>query len=273
MKKLLVVGMALAITLLMKTACMYELEEAGVPLGINQDSYASATSLERSKCGSAVDADAPQDAVEEWGTLHRFEQDGLWGFKDDYDNIIVEPQYYWAVNFSEGLAFVWGVEGREYQTGFIDLTGLLVIPLPSVLRAQSFSNGFAAIGVREWDWDTENPGIENSLSFRPSGPVIFIDRTGQNVFNQEFEAASNFNDGLAMVRPYQGNGFYIDRTGQNPFGVEFLITSHFFEGYANVKLLDGTYTHIDRDGNIVDINRIWGQWDWIDGELVPRTYP
>ena len=162
----------------------------------------------------------------EWGiVLYRFiDENGLRGFKDALGNVIIEPQFMFARDFSEGLAFVSKeIDCGEFR-GYIDLSGNLVIPLPTVwvgqisstafgANALDFSEGFAWVVVREWDWDNE---LVQSTGL--PGPTIFIDRTGENIFGMEFSGAGDF---------------------QN--------------GYAPVTLLDWvTRTYIDRNGNIVD---------------------
>jgi len=159
-----------------------------------------------------------QNTPQEWVALYPFEQDGLWGYENGLGDIVIEARFIWVREFSEGLALVSKGNG---QIGYIDLTGTLVIPLPNIVtssapwgvayNAWDFSEGFARIIIRRWDWNNET--VPNSLA----GPTIFIDRTGRNIFNQEFATARDF---------------------QN--------------GYAEVTLLNGTRTHIDRQGNIVD---------------------
>lgn len=273
MKRQIVFELFVIITLFIITACTYEGEgKHDFTLGINgranEESQNNNPNAGNIPLEMSDDLNKEsQDLNEKWDSLNRFEENGLFGFKNENDVIIVEPQYRNAHNFSEGLAFVVGVEGRENQTGFIDLTGNLVIPLLEAKSAHIFSEGFAAVIIREWDWTNEDPSMTETL-----GPYIFIDKTGQNVFNREFERVTNFSEGFARVALYRGNDFFIDRTGQNAFGnMEFLIAGDFWDGYANVKLLDGTYTHINREGNIVDIDRPWGQFIWEDGVMFPAT--
>jgi len=188
----------------------------------------------------------PNDNNSEWGTLYRFQLNGLWGFADVNGNIIVEPQYYGVHDFSEGLAYVIGTEDRPDQTGFIDLTGTLVIPHIAT-EAGRFSEGFAYISVREWVW------LENYLrSTEPHGPYIFINREGQDIFGQEFRFAFSFKEGFARVVLPNGNMIFINHEGENIFNMEFKEARDFEGGYAMVMLLDGTRTHVDSFGNIVD---------------------
>ena len=143
----------------------------------------------------------------EWGTLYRYEcEAGLVGYVDAYGEIVIEPQFYGGHRFSEGLAFVMGVPGREDQTGFIDLEGNLVIPLPTALEARQFSEGFAAVSIREW-------GRPNRFVDGTPGPFIIIDRTGQDAFGREFIMVRAFEDGFAQVTLLNGNDRYIDRLG------------------------------------------------------------
>jgi len=143
----------------------------------------------------------------EWETLYRYEcETGLIGYVDTSGEVIIEPQFYGGHRFSEGLAFVIGVPGREDQTGFIDLEGNLVIPLPTALAAGRFSEGFAAVNIREWE--RPNPFIDGTL-----GPYVIIDRTGQDVFDQEFLWVRSFENGFARVMLLNGTEHYIDRNG------------------------------------------------------------
>jgi len=144
----------------------------------------------------------------EWQVLYRYECDvsGLVGYVDNSGQIIIEPQFYWGHAFSEGLAFVKGVPGNEDETGFIDTKGNLVIPLPTALEARRFSEGFAAVCLREWE--RPNRFVEGTL-----GPFIIIDRMGQDVFNQEFIWVRPFEAGIAQVMLTNGRERYIDRAG------------------------------------------------------------
>jgi hypothetical protein len=147
----------------------------------------------------------------EWDTLYAFEQDELWGYEDAFGNVIIEPQFRFANRFSEGLAFI--VDNEE-QRGYIDLSGNLVIPLPTARFPREFSQGFARVILRDWDFGNEfvySHGGEG-------GPFVFIDRTGKNVFGMEFDYARCFEE----------------------------------DGRARVIMIDGTRARIDRQGNIVD---------------------
>ena len=184
---------------------------------------------------------------QEWVTLYPFEENGLWGYMDESGDVIIQPQFRMARSFSEGLAFVTIGEHTIEQRGYIDVTGEIVIPRPMIgYWDGEFSDGFAHVIERAYERN------ENRRAIGPLGPYIFIDRTGQNIFGQEFAGVRPFREGFARVIPLRGNPFFIDRTGAHAFdGMEFrLISSDFKDGYANVILLDGTAAYIDRLGNI-----------------------
>jgi hypothetical protein len=152
-----------------------------------------------------------EGADDEFDKLYAFKcvENGLWGFRDFHGNVVIEPKFHWAADFFDGLA---------------------------------------AVILREWDLDNEEPFYIGS-----PGPAIFIDRTGQNVFGEEFPAIhSVFNGGLAIVTLPNGNRAFIDRTGQNAFGMEFAYIRGTFDEieYATVVLLNGRAHFIDRLGNL-----------------------
>jgi len=189
---------------------------------------------------------------EQWGVLHPFQRDDLWGYKDDSGNIVIEPKFRVARNFSEGLAFVVIDGSTTSQRGFIDSSGEMVIFLdPDGIFAHDFSEGFSRVIDREWDFENERPNVIGTI-----GPYIFIDRAGRNVFGQEFEIAEDFNRGIALVAPYNENYFFINWMGRNAFGREFLYARNFnSEGYARVTLLNGRVRFMTRSGRLFSTPR------------------
>jgi hypothetical protein len=170
-------------------------------------------------------------------------------FIDKTGEIAFDREFLTADVFSEGLAFVRCVTGTNEQTGYIDLTGNLVISLPTdkTIFPGRFHYGVAAVIVREWDLDNEEP-----FNTYTRGPFIFIDRTGQDAFGEEFLSVFMCEDRITPVFRLNGNGIFIDRTtGENVFGMEFGSVSTFNQhGFAPVLLLDGRLRYIDRSGNL-----------------------
>jgi len=175
-------------------------------------------------------------------------REDITGYIDMVGNLIIPipSTIMFGDSFSEGLAFVRGVEGREDLTGFIDLAGDLVIPLPTAIVAHTFSDGFAVVIEREWNYDNEA-----AFAIGVPGPFIFIDRTGQNAFGREFGSASDFRNGLTIVSLDNGNMIFMNTTGRNAFRREFLFASEFVGNYAEVTLLNGTHARINRHGRTV----------------------
>jgi len=216
-----------------------------------------AITLTTVSCASALKAGESVLGInEEWEALYPFQQDGLWGYSDGVGDVVIEPIFLIARSFSEGLAFVTigeRVAIGEYvieQRGFIDSSGEIIIQLSLdgvFVGTEIFSEGFALVINRGWDFENERPNIDGV-----PGPFIFIDRTGYNVFGQEFLYANSFKNGTALVSLASGNAAFIDRAGQNTFGREFEFASDFDEyGYARVTLLNGQRRYLNRSGQLV----------------------
>jgi len=188
------------------------------------------------------------DDKEDRDTLYVFEQNGLWGYKDAAGNVIIEPQFAVANIFSEGLAFIVGTNPEE--RGYIDLSGNLVIPLPEGRFPSGFSQGFAQIVMREWDFGNEYIHGLVHRNRGPQGPFIFIDRTGKDVFGMEFYSALPFEEnGLAIVTMLDGTEALIDRQGNIKYEHQHWYRDN---GFMKIVLLNGTNMYLDRQGNIVD---------------------
>jgi len=235
MKKLIVLSIVVIVMFLATTACTPELIGADGGLKMDENLFED----------NQVDStDSPH--VEEWGVLYRFQEDGLWGFKDAYGEVVVEPQYSYVHDFSEGLAFVRGTEDRDYLTGFMDSTGKLVIPRPNVIMATRFSEGFVTIIEREWDLGNDETSFDFKwlethwveLDVSEPGPFIYIDRAGENIFGREFYHAHPFSEGLAFVRGIGDRGYmtgFISLTGELVIPLpNIILGGSFFEGFAAI---------------------------------------
>jgi hypothetical protein len=84
-----------------------------------------------------------------------------------------------AGQFAEGLA---SVTTADYQRGYIDKTGLLVIKLVFA-RGGQFNGGLATVAV---GWN----GLHK---------MGYIDRTGKTIIEPRFDTAFDFVDGIAEV--------------------------------------------------------------------------
>lgn len=154
-----------------------------------------------------------------------------YGFVDQNGNVIVEPKYAEAGNFSEGLAKV----GKDGKYGFVDKGGKVVVPLEYDV-AGDFSDGLAPVGK--------------------SGKYGFVDQSGQIVIPLEYDTAGDFSDGLARV--WKGSkGGAINTTGQIVIPLEYDEVGDFCDGLARVGK-DGKYGFVDKTGQVV----VPPKYDW-----------
>lgn len=161
------------------------------------------------------------------------------GYIDASGNIVIQPQFDGASDFSEGLAVV----ATGTKEGYIDETGKLVIE-PRFDTAQEFSEGLAAVGLD--DGDNSNTG----LHVPPKYKWGYIDRTGKFVVEPKYLMASAFSQGLAAVKQPNHKYIFIDRKGNRAFPSEYEFADSFSEGLACVKI-NGKYGFIDKTGAVV----------------------
>jgi hypothetical protein len=109
-------------------------------------------------------------------SLRPIQQNGRWGYIDTAGKVVIKPQFYWAEEFSEGLA---AFESDDGHYGYIDETGKVVIE-PILERWSPFSEGLAAVAIKNREWG-------------------YIDKTGKWVIKPQFHYAYSFHDGFAAV--------------------------------------------------------------------------
>ena len=116
-----------------------------------------------------------------------------YGYIDKAGNMVIEPQYRHAGQFSDGLA---GVLTPTRNAGFINKVGEYVIrpTLAPAFAYHSFSEGL--LGVRVDDkWG-------------------YMDKTGEIVIEPVFAAAGSFRNGIAAVKDAKGKYGFIDKSGK-----------------------------------------------------------
>lgn len=147
------------------------------------------------------------------------------GFIDLLGQMVIEPQFDRAEQFSEGLAPV--SVGEQY--GFIDRTGSLIIP-PQFEAAEPFQGGRAQIAL--------------------AGKTGYINHRGDVVIEPIYDYGSDFHEGRALVS-LDGKLAYIDEVGNVEIDLPNLTAgSDFAEGLAAVNL-DGQFGYIDLQGRTV----------------------
>jgi hypothetical protein len=221
------------------------------------------------------------------------------GFIDKSGSVVIEPKFFEASPFSEGLSVVKTKEkGFLFQPqtkwGFIDKTGQIIYEENFDLLS-SFSEGVAIaakddaivlidktgkiiltlntdeIHIDVWDWANARFSDGLILAFDPETEKRgFMDKTGKFAIEPKFENASSFSEGLARVsviekhREYLG---FINRNGEYVIPPKFDIdsdflrcTTDFSEGLAS--LIDEPPT-VERDPCFMYIDKT--------GETVLKT--
>jgi len=160
-----------------------------------------------------------------------------WGYINETGKIIVEPQYFYAHEYSEGLGAVSVDIGDRVLFGFLDETGKMSIP-PQFSEVSEFSGGLAAV--------------------RTDNGWGYINKAGVLVIEDKYTAAMDFSDGLAGVSifyfPDPAFYGYIDESGKLAFEVdlEFFDENEFpefSEGLAPI-IKDERCFYIDKKGEI-----------------------
>ena len=144
-----------------------------------------------------------------------------YGFINKNGDIIIKPQYLSIHDFSDGLAaFKENVDGTDYW-GYIDTTANVVIPLKFRKEPGNFYNGFA-------------------VAYKQNGKRVYIDKLG-NVKSPEYDAATRFFEGYAIVKQPNSNYFVIDTTFNNvrEFNANGKITYNYYD--KSFKMNDKLY--------------------------------
>lgn len=179
-------------------------------------------------------------------SLFPFEEQGLWGYMNENEEVIISPQYYEAGEFVEELALVRKSAGQDGAYGYINQKGEEVIPC-TYYMAYSFSDGVALVSLA-------TKTDENRWTY--------IDKQGQQVFDKEFVLAYSFSEGYAAVLK-EGSGAplpassnqtqqwsYIDKNGNFVTSLVFEEAMPFNDGYAKVKD-NGKWGVIDKSFNFL----------------------
>lgn len=116
-------------------------------------------------------------------------EEGTWGFIDREGRWVIEPVFFGAGQFSEGLAPI----RKGLRWGYVDRDGAVVIQ-PDFFEAKKFSLGLAPVKVPEQGWG-------------------YVNAEGEVVFEPVYESADPFVHGLASVQVGSRYG-YIDPQGR-----------------------------------------------------------
>jgi hypothetical protein len=170
-----------------------------------------------------------------------------YGYKDATGKVVIEPSYYSAGEFSEGLAAVSVLTGETVTSGnwikygYIDETGKEIISL-QFQGAERFREGLAAVKLKN-KWG-------------------FINKSGKVIITPEYDYVHDFSEGLAVVnKGYMvlmdeiinyGQCGYINKSGKMVIPLNFKEAYSFKDGKAIVySLFANRQYKIDKTGKEV----------------------
>jgi hypothetical protein len=183
---------------------------------------------------------SPESQAQE--NLAPFEKDGKWGYINGKGQVVIEPQFIIACEFSpEKIAPVVDDNGWAY----IDMKGNIVI------RPFIFDNG-------------PDYFREGLARFTVDNKFGFFDTTGKIVIRPQFDWAFPFSEGLAVIctgckktpasdEHYTvkgGKWGYINKEGKAVIPPRFDDAGTFENGRARAKV-NGKWMYIDKKGEIV----------------------
>lgn len=172
---------------------------------------------------------------------------GRWGSIDPAGNMVIPPTYENPLYFREGRALY---RDRKGLFGYKDVNGKTVVE-PQYFEAKSFSEGVAAVKTldgwflinrqgervsRGYFEDVDSYG-EGLVAVRPTGEKRwgYADYSGNIVIPADFDWAWGFSSGRARVRLGEVDSF-IDRNGATIFSVSPDATAlHFSEDRVQVR--------------------------------------
>ena len=177
--------------------------------------------------GNILDS-RPEEEVDPNALRARY-NDGLYGYVDADNKLVIPYRYHFACDFSDGMALV---INDSYLVGYINTKGELVIPYqyetPSESNGNDFHEGLCAVVVNgDYEW------------------FSYIDKTGKLAFPGVFSEAGDFSEGLAAVSTTgeEIRRGYIDHSGK------MVITMP--EGWWGRKFHDGVAQTLKYDSCFV----------------------
>lgn len=195
-------------------------------------------------------------------TLHPILLNGQWGYINNVGNIVIEPNYDEAREFSDGYAAV----RQGTQWGYVSLeTKKLAIPVsfsvagnfsgtlaPAQLPGQFYgfinTSGDFAISP---SFDFAGAFSEGLAAVRSDGLWGYVSTDGSIAIDLAFSDAQPFSEDVAAVETFEG-WVYIDKSGNETINPNFQITAagQFSDGLAPIQTTEG-WGYIDDTGNPV----------------------
>ena len=185
---------------------------------------------------------------------------GLWGYINKEGKFIINATYKNATVFQEGVAWVVSENGAPTA---IDRKGEIKFTLKEAEQVRLFSEDLAAYSK-----------VDSTATLWG-----FVDKSGKQIINPQFDVVGDFHDGKCAVRNKEGKWGYIDKSGKIVINHQFSSAAAFKVGYAVVSL-DEKAGVIDQDGKYI-VNPQFGnayadgdrylinqdnKWGWTDKE-------
>lgn len=175
-------------------------------------------------------------------------KNGLYGFVDHNNQIVIACSYCYAEPFSEGTAIVKtsGKTGCHYQSKYYRY--------PS--RTEQIEDG--TWGLVNLQGELIADGYEDIKKFndglaaaKKNGKWGYIDKKGKVVIPFRFAKAKSFSDGLAAVA-FKIRYGYIDGHNNTIIPFQYIEAGDFQEGVASVETSNNGYGRISKDGLVIE---------------------
>lgn len=166
-----------------------------------------------------------------------YNEDYMYGYKDENGEVIIEPIYDYAGNFSEGYAYVF----NESEGGYIDLEGNMILDIDHYCFGYEFSNGLAVL---------EHMDAETTIT----DGYIVMNENGDEIVSGAYDYIFIDNAGFIECS-LNRELIYYDMEGRLLEGMDDLyVIQGFVNGYAIVEEEHtGIWYLIDTDYNIIDV--------------------
>ncbi len=200
--------------------------------------------------------------------LARVTVDGKTGYINKQGEFVIPPIYFGAEDFSEGLA---AVTHRPVSWFFIDKSGArltnksyqIVSPFSNGLARVQQDNRYEFIDKRgeavlslQDPWKSYNDPksiqayliqrkfSDERLVIRKDEKFGFIDKTGNIVISPQFEEATPFYDGVALVKKVDKGYFFVNKSGERISQYIFNELGYRSEGFLQAKGENGKWGFI-----------------------------
>lgn len=197
-----------------------------------------------------------------------YAQKDKYGYFDLEGKIVINPQFAYATAFREDVALV-KTTGDKGKWGYIDKSGKFIINA-TYKDATVFQDGLAWVILENGAPSAIDKNGEIKFTLKEAEDVRlfsedlaafskvdstntiwgFVDKSGKQVINPQFDAVGNFHDGKCAVKNKDGKWGYIDKSGKIIINNQFDSANEYKDGKAVVQLDDKTGV-IDEDGKYI----------------------